>query len=78
MLPIIDLVNHGSLSEANVWVGHLSRSETDNNDFSTSLKSIRDIAQGQELLFDYGGKQGQTINNASGYCLIMDLYCLNT
>lgn len=64
MLPIIDLVNHGSLSEANVWVGHLSRSETDNNDFSTSLKSIRDIAQGQELLFDYGGKQGQTINNA--------------
>jgi len=65
ILPIIDLVNHGSLSDANVWVGHLSRGETDTNDFSTSLKSTCDIAPGEELLFDYGGKEvGQTISNA--------------
>jgi len=57
MLPVIDLVNHGSLERANVWVGHQSRDKgsDDDNDFSTSLKSTRDIAAGEELLFDYGG-----------------------
>lgn len=39
-------------------VGHLSSSgssSADDNDFSTSLISTRDIKQGEELLFDYGG-----------------------
>ena len=63
MLPIIDLVNHGSCELANVWVGHLSRDEDDTNDFSTSLKSIRDILPGEELLFDYGGGNGKKISN---------------
>ena len=59
MLPVIDLVNHGSLDLANVVVGHLSSSaDDDGNDFSTSLISTRDIKQGEELLFDYGGGSG--------------------
>ena len=58
MLPVIDLVNHGSLESANVWVGHLSQGDTNVNDFSTSLKSTRDIKEGEELLFDYGGGGG--------------------
>ena len=61
MLPIIDLVNHGSLELSNVWVGHISRDGNDTNDFSTSLKSTRDIQPGEELLFDYGG--GKMISN---------------
>jgi hypothetical protein len=63
MLPIIDLVNHGSLELANVWVGHLSRADEDENDYSTSLKSIRDIEAGEELLFDYGGGGISRISN---------------
>jgi len=70
MLPIIDLVNHGSLHRANVWVGHLSSGDGhgggtntnannededgDSNDYSTSMKSKRAIKAGEELLFDYG------------------------
>ena len=63
MLPIIDLVNHGSLNLANVWVGHLSHDGDGTNDFSTSLKSLRDIAAGEELLFDYGGSSVEKISN---------------
>ncbi|KAL9181624.1 hypothetical protein ACHAXT_010429 [Thalassiosira profunda] len=68
MLPVIDLVNHGSLERANVWVGHLSRDGGDEqseetNDYSTSLKSTRDIDAGEELLFDYGGGRGELISN---------------
>jgi hypothetical protein len=64
MLPVIDLVNHGSGELANVWVGHSSRRDGDeNNDYSTSLKSIRDIEAGAELLFDYGGGGESRIRN---------------
>lgn len=66
-LPVIDLVNHGSLEAANVWVGHLDLSDGASDivglDFSTSLKSTRDIAAGEELLFDYGGEGQQKISN---------------
>ena len=61
MLPIIDMVNHGS--DSNAWVGHLSHGDEDTNDFSTSLKSIRDIEEGEELLFDYGPGEGKRISN---------------
>jgi len=82
LLPVIDLVNHGSLHHANVKVGHLlSRQQPatsddnspainssdgddeDTNDFSTSLKSTREIKAGEELLFDYGGGDGEAISN---------------
>ena len=63
MLPIIDLVNHGSLALANVLVGHISHYDGETNDFSTSLKSLRDIAAGEELLFDYGGNGVEKISN---------------
>lgn len=70
MLPVIDLVNHGSLEKANVWVGHLPRGneggaegDEDTNDFSTSLKTTREIEAGEELLFDYGGGGGEKISN---------------
>ena len=90
LLPVIDLVNHGSLHHANVKVGHLSSrqhtqpetaatsddtpspassssssdgGDDDANDFSTSLKSTRDIQAGEELLFDYGGGNGEAISN---------------
>ena len=64
MLPVIDLVNHGSLRQANVWVGHISQDESsDDNDFSTSLKSTRGIEADEELLFDYGGGDGTKISN---------------
>ena len=63
MLPVIDLVNHGSLELANVKVGHFSHNNDDDNDFSTSLKSTRDIKAGEELLFDYGGEGGKKISN---------------
>jgi len=63
MLPVIDLVNHGSLELANVKVGHFSHGNDDDNDFSTSLKSTRDIKAGEELLFDYGGEGGKKISN---------------
>ena len=63
MLPVIDLVNHGSLELANVQVGHFSDNNDDSNDFSTSLKSTRDIKAGEELLFDYGGEGGKKISN---------------
>ena len=61
MLPIIDMVNHGQ--DANAWVGHLSHGNEDSNDFSTSLKSLRDIEAGEELLFDYGPGGGEKISN---------------
>jgi len=63
MLPVIDLVNHGSLELANVKVGHFSHENDDSNDFSTSLKSTRYIKAGEELLFDYGGEGGKKISN---------------
>ena len=71
MLPVIDLVNHGSLQAANVWVGHLSSNsdaaatEDDDasNDYSTSLKSTRNIKAGDELLFDYSGDNDEKISN---------------
>lgn len=68
LLPIIDLVNHGSLQRANVWVGHVSIGEDGgddedaNHDYSTSLKSKRDIKAGEELLFDYAGGDEQVSN----------------
>jgi len=64
MLPVIDLVNHGSLQHANVWVASSSSSDSDaNNESSTSLKATRNIVAGEELLFDYGGGGGEKISN---------------
>ncbi|KAL7550628.1 hypothetical protein ACHAWF_013847 [Thalassiosira exigua] len=68
MLPVVDLVNHGSLERANVRVGHLPPAggkgdAGDDDDFSTSLTSTRDVEAGEELLFDYGGGDGERVGN---------------
>ena len=60
LLPVIDLVNHGSLDNANARVGHLGA--INKQDFSSSLFSTREIAAGEELLFDYGGACQQVSN----------------
>ena len=39
MLPVIDLVNHGSLEKANVWVGHLSLGGGDEQN-STHIEGV--------------------------------------
>ena len=57
MLPVIDLVNHMDHSTLPMlWLVILAAVlDDDDNDFSTSLISTRDIQLGEELLFDCGG-----------------------
>ncbi len=61
MLPIIDLVNHGDAPNVKVVSRGDETDQTD--DYSTSLKTLREVKEGEELHFDYGGGEDKISND---------------